>query len=86
MTKRGIICVVSTLLATSACNERGKLQIRAIQPNVASGVRTVSFRVSRAQLSLLDANMHRVVEPGVWRVLVGASSRDIRLRREVEVR
>ena len=48
--------------------------------------RTVSFRVSHAQLSMLDADMRRVVEPGVWRVLVGASSRDIRLRREVEVR
>ena len=48
--------------------------------------RTVAFRVSRAQLSMLDADMRRVVEPGVWRVLVGASSRDIRLRREVEVR
>jgi len=25
------------------------------------------------------------VEPGTWRVLVGASSKDIRLRKEVEV-
>jgi beta-glucosidase len=48
--------------------------------------RTVSFRVSRDQLSLLDADMRRVVEPGTWRVLVGASSKDIRLRKEVEVR
>jgi beta-glucosidase len=48
--------------------------------------RTVTFRVSREQISMLDADMKRVVEPGTWRVLVGASSKDIRLRKEVEVR
>lgn len=48
--------------------------------------RPVSFRVSRSQLSMLDANMQRVVEPGLWRVMVGASAKDIRLRREVDVR
>ena len=48
--------------------------------------RTVVFRVSRAQLSLLDADMRRVVEPGTWRIMVGASSKDIRLRREIDVR
>ncbi|MBL0172766.1 MAG: glycoside hydrolase family 3 C-terminal domain-containing protein [Gemmatimonadaceae bacterium] len=47
--------------------------------------RTVTFRVTRAQLSLLDADMTRVVEPGAWRIMVGASSKDIRLRREIVV-
>ncbi len=47
--------------------------------------RTVTFRVTRAQLSLLDADMKRVVEPGAWRIMVGASSKDIRLRREIVV-
>ncbi|MBP6771561.1 MAG: glycoside hydrolase family 3 C-terminal domain-containing protein [Gemmatimonadaceae bacterium] len=46
---------------------------------------TVTFNVSRAQLSMLDANMKRVVEPGRWRILVGSSSRDIRLRREIDL-
>ncbi|MCC7054888.1 MAG: glycoside hydrolase family 3 C-terminal domain-containing protein [Gemmatimonadaceae bacterium] len=48
--------------------------------------RRVSFAVSRHQLSLLDADMQRVVEPGRLRVMLGASSRDIRLRREVAIR
>jgi beta-glucosidase len=48
--------------------------------------RRVTFRVSRAQISFLDAGMRRVVEPGVLRVRVGASSRDIRLRRDVDIR
>jgi beta-glucosidase len=48
--------------------------------------RTVTFSVSRAQLSFLDADMRRITEPGMWRVMVGGSSRDIRLRTEIEVR
>ncbi|WP_309672175.1 glycoside hydrolase family 3 N-terminal domain-containing protein [Gemmatimonas sp.] len=44
----------------------------------------VTFSVRREQLSLLDANMRRVEEPGAWRIMVGASSKDIRLRRDVD--
>ncbi|MEO8334434.1 MAG: glycoside hydrolase family 3 N-terminal domain-containing protein [bacterium] len=42
--------------------------------------REVRFTIGRAQLQMLDAEMRWVVEPGTFRVLVGASSRDIRLR------
>jgi len=45
----------------------------------------VTFRVTREQLTMLDADMRRVVEPGVWRIMVGASAKDIRLRREINV-
>ena len=44
------------------------------------------FRLTREQLQVFDASSHWVVEPGAWQVLVGASSRDIRLRGEMEVR
>lgn len=41
--------------------------------------REVRFRVGREQLRMLDADLHWVVEPGAVSVIVGGSSRDLRL-------
>jgi Glycosyl hydrolase family 3 C terminal domain. len=46
----------------------------------------VSFTLTPEHLSMLDADMRDVVEPGTFRVLIGASSRDIRLRGDLLVR
>jgi beta-glucosidase len=35
---------------------------------------------------MLDRDMHWVVEPGAFRIMIGASSKDIRLRDEITVR
>jgi beta-glucosidase len=48
--------------------------------------RTVEFKLTPADLSLLDRDLKRVVEPGKFRALVGHSSADIRLNGEFEVR
>ena len=48
--------------------------------------REVSFRLAREQLQLFDRNGQWVVEPGEFRVLVGSSSKDIRLRGTLTVR
>ncbi|MEO8621580.1 MAG: glycoside hydrolase family 3 N-terminal domain-containing protein [bacterium] len=48
--------------------------------------REVTFTLGREQLQMLDRDMRWVVEPGAFRVMIGASSKDIRLRGELVVR
>jgi beta-glucosidase len=55
----------------------------ALEPGAATAV---SFTLTPAQLSLYDRQLRRVVEPGAFEVLVGASSADIRLSGSFEVR
>jgi beta-glucosidase len=47
---------------------------------------TLTFTLGPAELRMLDRDMKWVVEPGVFRVLIGASSKDIRLRGEFSIR
>ncbi len=45
-------------------------------------VKSVTFRLTPEELSLYDRDMNFVVEPGVFKVMVGSSSKDIRLQGE----
>ena len=47
--------------------------------------REVELQLRAQDLQFLDERMRWVVEPGVWRIMVGASSKDIRLRGELTV-
>jgi len=37
-------------------------------------------------LSLLDQNLKRVVEPGIFEIMIGSSSKNIMLKGELEVK
>ncbi len=38
------------------------------------------FAILPDMLSLLDINLHKVIEPGDFRIMIGASAQDIRQR------
>jgi beta-glucosidase len=46
----------------------------------AGGSKTVTFTIDPEMLSMYDQGMNRVVEPGEFRIMIGASSKDIRQR------
>ena len=43
-------------------------------------IQTVSFHITPEMLTMLNEQMERVIEPGDFRIMIGASSNDIRLR------
>ena len=55
--------------------------------NLAAGEKkTVKFRLTPEQLAFLDKDLEWVVEPGIFKVMVGSSSADIRLDGEFEIK
>jgi len=46
----------------------------------------IRFEINPEMLSMLDFNLKKVVEPGEFRIMIGASSKDIRQRRILRVK
>ena len=47
--------------------------------------KTVSFTLSRDDLALWNRQLHFVIEPGKFKVMIGSGSEDIRLTGQFEV-
>lgn len=46
----------------------------------------VNFKITPEHLEMLDQKLNKIVEPGEFRIMVGASSKDIRLRETLTVK
>jgi beta-glucosidase len=47
--------------------------------------KTVTFNLGKKELSIYNMNLEEVVEPGEFKVMVGAASNDIRLNGKFEL-
>jgi beta-glucosidase len=63
-------------VATPVKELRGFARVR-LEPGE---TKTVRFELTADDLALLDRDLKRVVEPGEFRIFVGSSSEDIRLK------
>ena len=70
-----------------SCVTTYESQLRGFERvNLAAGeTKTVEFTLTPDDLSLFDKNMNWVVEPGLFKVMVGASSEDIKLKEDFEI-
>jgi beta-glucosidase len=48
--------------------------------------KTISFTITPEMLSMLDRDLKTTIEPGDFRIMIGASSRDIRLKETLTVK
>ena len=54
--------------------------------HLAAGEETsVTFRLNKSSFELIDVKYRKVVEPGEFRILVGSSSRDLKLEDKIRI-
>ena len=76
---------IRDLLASVA---RPVLELKGFQRvfSKAGETKRLEFDIQPEMLEMLDAQLKRVVEPGVFRLMVGSSSRDLWLKTDLEVK
>jgi beta-glucosidase len=47
--------------------------------------KTIHFAITKELLEMYDINMNKVVEPGDFRIMIGASSKDLRLKETLKI-
>lgn len=47
--------------------------------------KSIFFTITPGMLSMLDEGLHTVIEPGEFRIMVGSSSRDMKLKKNLTV-
>ena len=52
----------------------------------AGETRDVQFNITPDLLSMINKNLKRVVEPGDFKIMIGASSKDIKLMDKIKVK
>jgi len=72
---------VVTSVTTYEKNLRGFERVH-LQPGEK---RTVTFNLTRDDLALWDRQLHFVVEPGKFKIMIGSGSEDIRLTGEFQI-
>jgi beta-glucosidase len=46
----------------------------------------VSFEINKEMLTMINARHERVVEPGMFRIMIGSSSRDLHLKTDLLIK
>ena len=46
----------------------------------------ITFRISENDLSIVDKDLKRIVEPGTFTLMIGSSSEDVRLHTQIDVK
>ena len=68
-----------TLSSSSGRKNVGTYKVTVKGKGDYTGSKTVTFNLTKQELSMYNAQLEEVVEPGDFKVMIGASSDDIRL-------
>ena len=48
--------------------------------------KNISFQITPEMLSMIDEHLNKIIEPGAFRIMIGSSSRDLKLKKNLTVK